>query len=159
MKTMWWEPVDLYLTACLVGLSVVFALYFYEQARVDLTPTFFETHYVTQRGSGNRDGTSPRNAFSVEDINNPDNWGIYVAEDNLIGPGDTVYMLGGLVGPIKPAIPVSDIQIEESPWKTVKNIGTLTLIVALVNECLSFVQGIHRQSDLDEYMQMYNQHA
>jgi len=53
-----------------------------------------DTHYVTQSGAGNQDGTSAANAFSVSDFNSSANWDTDVDDDNKIGPGDTVYFSG-----------------------------------------------------------------
>ena len=51
------------------------------------------TYYVTQNGSGARDGKSLAGAWSVSNFNNPANWS---ASDNAdkIDPGDTVYFSG-----------------------------------------------------------------
>jgi len=62
-----------------------------------------EAHYVTQEGASLRDGSGIANAFSLADFNDPANWFNAVADDGKIGPGDTVYFSGTLIGPITPA--------------------------------------------------------
>jgi hypothetical protein len=57
-----------------------------------------DTHYVTQSGAGGQDGTSLANAWAVSDFNTAGNWDVDVADDNKIGPGDTVYFSGTITG-------------------------------------------------------------
>lgn len=53
-----------------------------------------ETHYVTQNGAGDSNGTTLLNAFSAANFNNAANWDTDVSDDGKIGPGDTVYFSG-----------------------------------------------------------------
>ena len=59
-----------------------------------------DTHYVTQSGAGSGLGTSLLNAFSVASFNTAGNWDVDVADDDKIGPGDTVYFSGTITTPL-----------------------------------------------------------
>jgi hypothetical protein len=61
-----------------------------------------DTHYVTQGGAGGHDGTSLGNAFSVSNFNTSSNWDSDVADDNKIGPGDTVYFSDTISSEVQP---------------------------------------------------------
>ena len=61
-----------------------------------------DTHYATQSGAGDQNGTSLANAWAVSDFNTIDNWDIDVADDNKIGPGDTVFFSGDISTKIEP---------------------------------------------------------
>jgi hypothetical protein len=61
-----------------------------------------DTHYVTQSGAGSQNGTSLANAWAVSDFNTAGNWDVDVADDNLIGPGDTVYFSGTITTEVLP---------------------------------------------------------
>lgn len=61
-----------------------------------------DTHYVTQAGAGDQNGTSLANAWAVSDFNNAAKWDTDVADDNKIGPGDTVYFSGTITTGLDP---------------------------------------------------------
>ena len=61
-----------------------------------------DTHYVTQAGAGGYTGVDLSNAFRVSDFNNAAKWDTDVADDNLIGPGDTVYFSGTITTAVTP---------------------------------------------------------
>lgn len=62
---------------------------------------FAETHYVTQQGTGLHDGTYG-NEWSVSEFNNSSNWDTDVADDGIIGPGDTIYFMETITSEIDP---------------------------------------------------------
>ena len=76
-------------------------VYLYFELQQDVIPTFFEAHYATYHGAGNRDGSTPENAFSLYDLNSGENWSEHSLNDNRIGPGDTVYLSGTFYGSIE----------------------------------------------------------
>ena len=55
-----------------------------------------ETIYVSQSGSGDGSGSGTGNRMSVANFNTAGNWDTDVANDGLIGPGDTVSLSGTL---------------------------------------------------------------
>lgn len=68
-------------------------------------PGLAEVHYVTQSGAGSHNGSSLANAWSVAEFNDtsPSKWSSAAnTEDNLIGPGDTVYFSGTITSKVFP---------------------------------------------------------
>ena len=59
---------------------------------------YAENFYVTSAGAGGATGADWANAFSWADMSDVGNWDTDVADDGLIGPGDTVYISGGESG-------------------------------------------------------------
>ncbi len=57
-----------------------------------------DEHFVTLNGAGSFSGADWANAFSLAGFNNAANWDTDVADDNKIGPGDTVYFDGDVGG-------------------------------------------------------------
>jgi hypothetical protein len=58
-------------------------------------------YYVSQDGSGYRNGTSLANAWSVSDFNSSLNWST-IDQANKIDPGDTVYFSGKITSTLYP---------------------------------------------------------
>jgi hypothetical protein len=58
-------------------------------------------YYVTQNGSGERNGATLSNAWSVSDFNNPINWSS-IDDSEKIDPGDTVYFSGSITTGLLP---------------------------------------------------------
>ena len=62
---------------------------------ISLIPSFAwgasQTYYVTQNGSGSRNGSTYANSWAIHDFNNPANWSS-VENAPKIDPGDTVYL-------------------------------------------------------------------
>ncbi|MFC1610068.1 right-handed parallel beta-helix repeat-containing protein [Myxococcota bacterium] len=67
----------------------------------DATEPLVDTHYVTQSGAGSHDGSSLANAFAVSGFNNSSNWDTDIADNNLIGPGDTVYFFDTITSTVQ----------------------------------------------------------
>ncbi len=67
-----------------------------------LTYAANQSYYVTQAGSGSRDGSSAANAWSVSNFNSSGNWSTNEISTK-IDPGDTVYFSGKITTSIRPA--------------------------------------------------------
>ena len=79
-------------------LKVIFIIIFLLPA---LTYAAGQKYYVTQDGSGYRNGTSLANAWNVADFNNSLNWST-TNHPNKIDPGDTVYFSGSVTSTLYP---------------------------------------------------------
>jgi hypothetical protein len=60
------------------------------------------SYYVTQNGSGSRNGLNKSNAWSVSDFNKSTNWSS-TSDPNKISPGDTVFFSGTITSQVTPA--------------------------------------------------------
>ena len=95
-----------------------------------------DTHYVTEAGAIGRTGVDLANAFSAADFNNSAKWDVDVADDNLIGPGDTVYFSGTFTSEIEPQgsgtagnyITLDGYETDDTTYKDLSEAGGRALI-------------------------------
>jgi hypothetical protein len=91
-----------------------------------------ESHYLTATGRGNHDGSSISNAFSPADFNNVNNWDTDDADDNKIGPADTVY-ISGIDGDITSTSSYRVLEIKGSGSETGGIIKPITITADVEN--------------------------